>query len=343
MNAPSRPARLPLGVLRQRLLFGPILILLVLLGAWLDAVLDRVAIGGWLADLLDRDTLPPGIIVFLFMGALSAAGGIELAGILRAKSVTASTWLTATLAVCGLSVTTFAPRTQDGVFGVAVVATMLGLALVFSLIYYSRRRRVQGMIAAAGGALLAFCYLGLLAGFIVAIRREHAVWILVWVLLVAKSSDIGAFVTGKSIGKHKLIVWLSPGKTWEGFFGGIVFASVIGAATAPLVGWLVGDAPSPSWLLGAILGAVFGVMGQAGDLLASLLKRDAGIKDSGSSIPGFGGVLDVVDSLMLVAPVAYWVLKLSLLGVQPAPLPPEAGPEGPPESGVVAPADALVP
>ena len=159
---------------------------------------------------------------------------------------------------------------------------------------------------------MSFVYLGLMFGFVLAIRREHSVWVLLWIILVTKSADIGAFATGKLIGRHKLILWLSPGKTWEGLIGGVVLAAAVGAAgLAALKSW--GLTPQetlpPAWT-GAAAGVLFGLTGVLGDLIASLFKRDAGLKDASHVLPGFGGVLDVLDSALLVAPVAYWWVQL---------------------------------
>jgi phosphatidate cytidylyltransferase len=158
--------------------------------------------------------------------------------------------------------------------------------------------------------LFAFVYLGLLFGFLMAIRRHHEVWIILWVLLVTKSCDTGAYFTGRAIGRHKLIPWLSPGKTWEGLFGGIVLASLMGALGAWILG-RTGVSGSPSPLVGVAAGVVFSLIGHAGDLMASVLKRDTGVKDSGSALPGMGGIIDVLDSPLLVFPAAYWLLVLA--------------------------------
>ncbi len=320
-------------MLWKRLTFGPILILLVIAGAWLDARLDRMPAPGWLRPFLTPErapvaepadplvaelaappaTLPPGMVVFPIMLLLSVAGARELARILRSKGIPAETWLTCALAAMGLGVVYFAPRSDDAFFGTTLVSTATALTLVGSMWYYARHKKVEGTIAAGGGALVAFSYLGILAGFIPAIRREHDVWVLVWVLLVTKSSDIGAFFTGKAIGRHKLIFWLSPGKTWEGLVGGLVLAGLVGMATTWPLAWLApGETPAP--LEGLYAGALFALVGTVGDLMASLIKRDAGVKDSGQSLPGFGGVLDVIDSPLLVAPFAFWWLRLFVGG-----------------------------
>ena len=160
-----------------------------------------------------------------------------------------------------------------------------------------------------GAALVAFVYLGLMLGFLPAIRRDHSAWVLLWVLLVTKSCDIGAYFAGKAFGRHKLIPWLSPGKTWEGLVGGVLMSAAVSVAGLEVLrGWGV-IAGVPLWAA-VIPGVLFAVVGQTGDLLESMLKRDAGIKDSGKVLPGFGGVLDVIDSPLLVAPLAFWVLRL---------------------------------
>ena len=105
------------------------------------------------------------------------------------------------------------------------------------------------------------------------------------------------------MGRRKLIPWLSPGKTWEGLFFGLLTAAAIGALLATQMD--VRRGYSLPWWKGALFGAIIGGIGQAGDLLESLMKRDAEVKDSGSLIPGFGGVLDVIDSPLLAAPFAY--------------------------------------
>ncbi|MGN6369627.1 MAG: phosphatidate cytidylyltransferase [Phycisphaerae bacterium] len=182
-----------------------------------------------------------------------------------------------------------------------LIPTILAIALVAAIVKHSRHHRVEGAMANAGGTLLAIVYLGVLPGFFLPICMTHSAWMLLAIVCIVKSADIGAYATGHAIGKHKLIPWLSPGKTIEGFFGGLAFSGAVGAAFSLLFFF--------SWPQGLIAGILLGAVGQLGDLLESLLKRDAGVKDSGT-VPGFGGVLDILDSPLLAAPVAYWLLKL---------------------------------
>lgn len=297
-------------MLRKRVIVGSLLILSLVLVLWLDGVIDRLAMPTWVGGLLGRETFPPGTLLFPLAAGLSLIAARELAAMLRRKGIAASARASTTAALVGLVVATFVPEALSAVDAAAVVATAAVGVLVASIVFHARHCTVEGVIAATGSTLFAFVYLGLLFGFLLAIRRQHEVWIILWVLLVTKSCDIGAYFTGSAIGRHKLIPWLSPGKTWEGLFGGIVFASLIGAVGALLLG-RSGVEGSPTPGVGAAAGVLFSLVGHAGDLMASVLKRDTGVKDTGSALPGMGGLIDVLDSPLLVFPAAYWLLALS--------------------------------
>ena len=277
---------------------------------------------GWLASLLTglgfddgrmgvggERLWPPGLVVLGGMLVLAVIGGRELSRILIQNGIEASRRVLVTASVLGLLVCGLAPESWSGPKGGALVASAAVLSLLISLAFHSRHRTVEGSVASAGGTLLAFVYLGMMFGFLLAIRREHSAWVLLWVLAATKSCDIGAYFTGRAVGKRKLIPWLSPGKTWEGLWGGMVFAAGVGACGFWVLDQSGVGAPGSLWM-GAVVGGVLALVGQAGDLIASLFKRDAGLKDSGRSLPGFGGVLDVLDSVLLAAPAAYWLLML---------------------------------
>ena len=122
-------------------------------------------------------------------------------------------------------------------------------------------------------------------------------------IAAAKCGDTGAYLTGRALGRRKLIPRVSPGKTWAGAAGALVWA----AAGATLWLWLAGPAfgrGEADWVRAATFGAAVGLAGLFGDLVESVLKRDAGVKDAGALLPGMGGVLDVLDSLLLAGPVA---------------------------------------
>jgi phosphatidate cytidylyltransferase len=122
-----------------------------------------------------------------------------------------------------------------------------------------------------------------------------------------KCGDIGAYAVGRLFGRTKLAPVLSPGKTIEGSLGGLAFA----CAAAYFTFWAMADSTPKRWGWLAY-GLLVGTAGMLGDLAESLLKRDAGRKDSSTWMPGFGGVLDILDSVLLAAPVAYlcWVAQI---------------------------------
>lgn len=290
----------------RRLLLGPVMIAVLLLGLWLDERLDVTASPTWLRPLL-RETWPPGTIIFAFVAVLACMAAAELAAILRDKGILASRRICTFAAVLGVCVSAFVPADMDAVDAVALAAMSAMAVLAVSIVFFARYKTVEGVVAATGGALLAYVYLGLMFGCLVAIRREHSVWAVLWVIMVTKACDIGAYFTGTAIGRHKLIPWLSPGKTWEGLAGGVTLSCIAGAAGSGLLG--VSWTHAGVVLAVAAAAGVLGLIGQGGDLLESVLKRDAGVKDSGRSIPGFGGILDVIDSPLLVGPFAYWGLR----------------------------------
>lgn len=285
--------------MRERLLLGPVLIAALVGGLWLDQRLQGMA---WMGV----DSLPPGIVIAPLMVLVACLGAIELGVILRAKGIASSRFMMAAGALLGLGIYML-PRGLGSVDMTAAAGALGTVALACSMAFYSRGKNVQGVVGATGGTLLAFVYLGLMFGLILALRREFTAWHVAWMLLTVKACDIGAYFTGKSIGRRKLIPWLSPGKTWEGLGGGVVFSTLVGSVGL----WYLASNDLQAWPgvgMSLVPGFLFGLAGQAGDLLASLMKRDAGIKDSGRILPGFGGVLDVVDSPILVAPLAYWWL-----------------------------------
>jgi phosphatidate cytidylyltransferase len=123
---------------------------------------------------------------------------------------------------------------------------------------------------------------------------------------VTKFSDCGAYVVGSLIGRHKMIPRVSPGKTWEGF-GGALLGSVLASLACAhfAAGKLVGMTPTHAVVLGLALGGAAVV----GDLIESIFKREAGVKDSGRFLPGIGGILDLLDSLLFNAPLMYLYLR----------------------------------
>ncbi len=125
-------------------------------------------------------------------------------------------------------------------------------------------------------------------------------------VLVTKFSDMGAYLTGSLIGRHKMIPRISPGKTWEGFAGAILIATGASVGFAHLFG---AHLYGMTWYHAVILGLLLSMTAVIGDLIESLFKREAGAKDSGALLPGMGGILDLLDSLLFNAPLMYIYLR----------------------------------
>jgi len=131
-------------------------------------------------------------------------------------------------------------------------------------------------------------------------------YFVIYFILVTKFSDMGAYAVGSLIGRHKLVPRISPGKTWEGFGGAIVVSTAASVAFvhcfgAKMVGMNLRHA--------IVLGVVLSITAVIGDLIESLFKREAGVKDSGKLFPGIGGILDLLDSLLFNAPIMYLYLR----------------------------------
>jgi phosphatidate cytidylyltransferase len=284
-------------MLRYRLPSGLIMVGGLLTAIWADNALAR-----W-------DMLRPGMVLFGLTLIIIGFMSYELAALLRAKwghcRATTLWWSGA----IGCGMTYLLPQVNLPRTATAGFATGVAVVLFAAMFRHSfAKKQTHGASAAGASAMFALVYLGVLPGMYLLIRvGGYSAWVIAAVLLVVKACDVGAYFTGRLIGRHKLIPWLSPGKTWEGLIGGMVLSAII----AVLFTWW-GNHRDPAhaialwWAIPS--GLILGLLGQVGDLVASLMKRDAGIKDWARTIPGFGGVMDVGDSLLLIGPVAYWLL-----------------------------------
>ncbi|HMO57714.1 MAG TPA: phosphatidate cytidylyltransferase [Roseiflexaceae bacterium] len=198
-------------------------------------------------------------------------------------------------------------------------APLITLAIIISLIYeLPRHNRPAALIEWAltiAGAL----YLGGLLRYIVLLRDIEtplagglaAAWLapgaawLITVMLLTWGQDAFAYFAGRRFGRHHMTPGLSPKKTWEGAIGGLLGAILLGVIAVVALGLPI----TP--LAGALLGLIAGVVGPLGDLAESLIKRQVGLKDAGSLIPGHGGILDRIDSLLFAAPVLFYVILMT--------------------------------
>jgi phosphatidate cytidylyltransferase len=174
--------------------------------------------------------------------------------------------------------------------------------------FLSRKHQAVG-ITAISSTLLGLMYVPWLLNFIQKINFFPGVdgrFYVLYFIIVTKFSDLGAYCVGSLIGRHKMIPRISPGKTWEGFAGAIVVSTGASVLFAHLAGsHLQGMTLTHAVLLGVILS----IAAVIGDLIESLFKREAGVKDSGKFFPGIGGILDLLDSLLFNAPIMYLYLR----------------------------------
>jgi phosphatidate cytidylyltransferase len=198
-----------------------------------------------------------------------------------------------------------------GALAIAVVLAFLG-----EMTRYVGPGRITENLAAT---VFAIVYLGFMLSFAVRLRLEWGMGALASLIVVVKVGDTGAYFCGKAFGRHRMTPRLSPSKTIEGAIGAIFFSSLSSWAVFQ---WLVPDLAhgvrspgAPASIVGSIaFGAIIAVAGILGDLAESLLKRDAACKDSSSWVPGLGGVLDMLDSVLLAAPLAFACWRVGLIG-----------------------------
>jgi phosphatidate cytidylyltransferase len=182
------------------------------------------------------------------------------------------------------------------------MAGLLGGSLVWQLFRSQRPAPTADWALTIAGGL----YIGWMGGYLVALRQvpDGLQWLLL-TLLITWSADTGAYLVGSNWGRRKLAPRLSPGKTIEGTVGGWLTGIVIGGLLAGLMGLGV--------LSGLALGALIGIASPLGDLGISMMKRQVGAKDSGHLIPGHGGMLDRIDSILFTVVVGYYYVEWAIL------------------------------
>jgi phosphatidate cytidylyltransferase len=192
------------------------------------------------------------------------------------------------------------PRLDVETIGLVIIVLTIGTLIAATL----RGAPFDKIIASSGATILGVLYVVFLGGHLLALRtgfeEKLSAHLLSFFFLVLMGADTGAYYVGRAIGKHKLAPMISPGKTWEGVAGGVV-AGLALAAVAHF--WFFKELPV-KWTLA--LAAVMIVLGILGDLTESALKRGAGAKDAAKILPGHGGALDRLDSLLFNAPLIYY-------------------------------------
>lgn len=195
----------------------------------------------------------------------------------------------------------------DAVFPrLALTRPALALLLIAALTWQMRHRdgspTANWALTVAGGV-----YLGIAGAHFILIRQlDNGAWWLLLALTGTWLADSGAYIVGRKYGVHKMAPSLSPKKSWEGLAGGIAFAVILNAILALVLGQLL-NLYLP-WWAGAVLGLIGALIGVLGDLSISMIKREVGAKDTGHIIPGHGGVLDRLDSLLFTMIVSYYFI-----------------------------------
>jgi len=277
-------------MLKHRLLFGALMIIgfgsLVILDGLLDGSLTVSA----------PDKAVQGTLLCILIALMALPAQLELSKLASAKNVRVFAPLGAVASIL-LATAWYWPQLAEisKGFYLPVVSALILPAL---LLYQGVRYGVSGVLANCGATLFAIYYLGILSCFVVAIRIDFGLWELLMFVCVIKSSDIGAWAIGRKFGKHKFSPRISPGKTWEGMGGAVGASALVSVLFAVSCDIMV-------WPAALVFGVFLAFVGQLGDLAESMLKRDAGQKDSADKVPGFGGILDIIDSPLMAAPFAY--------------------------------------
>jgi phosphatidate cytidylyltransferase len=254
------------------------------------AIVISVALLLWLGNLFWLAA----VIVIAFVGVQ------ELYAALRQNGYRPLLLVQALLTI-GLPVTVY-----YGHDGLSWMVALVALTMVASPAAAMARADLKGSLADWAVSLTGALYVALLLSYFVALRQadQGLRWI-VMAFLCTWACDSIAYLVGRAIGKRAFSPRISPNKTWEGTLGGVMGGTLAGLLAVPMLGL-------PA-LAGLLMGAAVAVAAIAGDLVESFIKRQLGIKDSGALIPGHGGVLDRVDSLLFGVPLVYYVMVVSAI------------------------------
>jgi phosphatidate cytidylyltransferase len=254
----------------------------------------------------------PIVLVVLVAGRIATILSVAVAALFafrefaRATGLNRDRWITGAVffgitAVAASSLVDDPWRHVPGWYGLfmALPVYIVSLVLVVPIV----RNRTRGQLHSAALAVLGFIYIGWMfshVGFLA--NSPHAYGYLLFLLLAVEATDVAAFTSGKLFGRRRLREAISPNKTWGGALGALAFAMALP--------WMLRFSfPHFGPLQLVLAGLIVGVGGQLGDLTLSMIKRDIGVKDMGSLIPGHGGLLDRIDSLIFAAPLFFHMVR----------------------------------
>lgn len=241
-----------------------------------------------------------GLVLLALVAVLGFVGFLEYGRMWRAKGVEVAQAVGTLACLALFAWAHFMPPghpLSQVTLGTVITLTLL-VTLVWQVFRYGERS-IQDAFVSIGGVL----YVGWLFSHLVLLRgMDQGLYWVALAFLCTWAADTGAYFAGSALGRRKLAPQVSPGKSWEGLVGGSVLAALIGA------GWATYSLDQEA-MFGAGLGLVIALVGAIGDLAESSLKRYCGVKDSGSLLPGHGGVLDRFDSSLFVLPVVYYMVR----------------------------------
>jgi phosphatidate cytidylyltransferase len=286
-------------MLKKRLLYGTLMTVfftgIVIFDGWMDGSLTASAV----------DKPVQGTLLVILVSILIIPAQLELAKLAAAKKLTIFTPVSiiASIVFAGTWYWTQLIKIQPLPYLFLISAFSLFALLLYQYIRYGS----SDVMSNCGASYFSIIYLGLLSAFVLGIRIDFGLWPILMFIFVVKSADIGAYAIGTMFGRHKFSPNISPGKTWEGMAGAV--------ATAVIVALLfTAGFDIMNWLWAVIFGFCLAFIGQLGDLVESMMKRDAEQKDSSQNVPGFGGILDIIDSPLFAAPFAYLFFMLVIAG-----------------------------
>lgn len=284
-------------MLKYRLVFGTLMTVfftaIVVFDSWLD--------GSLTASLAD-DRVMQGTILCALIAVLIVLSQLELSRLAAAKNLKIFTSVSSVASIL-FATSWYWPQLVE-ISPSTYLFFLSAFSLLCLLLYQYVRYGTSGVIANCGANYFSIIYLGLLSAFVLGIRIDFGLWPLLMFVFVVKSADIGAYTGGTLFGRHKFSPKISPGKTWEGMLTAVAVAMIVAILFTASCDIMV-------WWLAAIFGFCFAFIGQMGDLVESMIKRDAEQKDSANNVPGFGGILDIVDSPLVAAPFAYLFFMFS--------------------------------
>ena len=251
----------------------------------LPIVIISVWLGSWTTTIL--------VAIFTGMAAW------EYAGLFKSDKYQPNT----TLIVAG-SVALVVARQLYGFDGSSLVLVLLIMTLMIYHVF-AYQRGVETAAVDFGISLAGIVYLGWMMGYFISLRNlENGFLWIALAFLASMFSDMGAFLIGRKIGRHKMMTRVSPNKSWEGYIGGVIVSMLL----TTLIAWGIHlFIPAVSILGGFVMGLVISILAPLGDFGESMLKRPFGIKDSSDLIPGHGGFLDRIDAFLWAAVLGYYL------------------------------------